>query len=275
MRLQAYLAQALPPTAGADKQFLRSLEENDDPRINDAKKRVMERWGRVEIVDAAFKVIGESFVTPSSIVYLLVKLRISPPGATVTKKELSVEETKRLAQATAKEDEEFLSSREDAEDLDTSSENGFAHAPLWPATRKPSWWIALADDKANRLVVPPLKISDIPYSRPNADRNYRAFKIQFQCPPNTGLFTWKIYIVSDTFAGEEAKIDIALKVEEPSADDEGSDDDISDPDEDSLAGQMAAMRGGSVKKIRSEESDDESSTDDDKESTVDSDSDSD
>ena len=38
---------------------------------------------------------------------------------------------------------------------------------------------------------------------------------------------------------------------------------------------MAAMRGGSVKKIRSEDSDDESSTDDDKESTVDSDSDSD
>jgi translocation protein SEC63 len=40
-------------------------------------------------------------------------------------------------------------------------------------------------------------------------------------------------------------------------------DDISDPDEDTLAGQMAAMRGGSVKKIRS---DDESSTNDDKES---------
>ena len=48
-----------------------------------------------------------------------------------------------------------------------------------------------------------------------------------------------------------------MKVEEPSADDQGSDDDdISDPDEDTLAGQMAAMRGGSVKKIRSEDSDD-------------------
>jgi translocation protein SEC63 len=65
-------------------------------------------------------------------VYLLVKLRISPPGATAEKKELNVEETKRLAQATAKEDEQFLSTREDAEDLDTSSTNGFAHAPYWP-----------------------------------------------------------------------------------------------------------------------------------------------
>ena len=77
-------------------------------------------------------VIGESIVTPSSIVYLLVKLRISPPGVKVAKKELSVEETKRLAQATAKIDEQFLSTRQDGEDLDASSMNGFAHAPYWP-----------------------------------------------------------------------------------------------------------------------------------------------
>ena len=77
-------------------------------------------------------VIGESIVTPSSIVYLLVKLRISPPGVKVAKKELSVEETKRLAQATAKVDEQFLSTRQDGEDLDASSTNGFAHAPYWP-----------------------------------------------------------------------------------------------------------------------------------------------
>lgn len=33
-------------------------------------------------------------------------------------------------------------------------------------------------------------------------------------------------------------------------------DDISDPEEDSLAGQMAAMRGGSVKKLTQDDSDD-------------------
>lgn len=76
--------------------------------------------------------------------------------------------------------------------------------------RKPSWWIVLADDKSNRVVVPPLKISDIPYSRSDTARDYRAYKIQFQCPPNIGLFTWKIYIVSDTFVGEEATTDIAV-----------------------------------------------------------------
>ena len=109
------------------------------------RRKFWKDGGRVEIVDAALKglqsfawhsfynlslthstVIGESVITPSSIVYLLVKLRISPPGAAVEKKELSVEETKRLTQATVKEDEQFLSTRKDAEDLDTSSMNGFS-----------------------------------------------------------------------------------------------------------------------------------------------------
>ena len=141
-------------------------------------------------------VIGESVVIPSSIVY---KLRISPPSASVAKKDLSVEESKHLAQVTAKEDEQFLSTREDAEDLDASSTNGYAHAPHWPGvsihfTRPISYFcllffIRLATD---------------------ADWNYHTLwiKIQFQCPSNSGLFTWKIYI--DTFAGEEAKIDIAV-----------------------------------------------------------------
>jgi translocation protein SEC63 len=60
------------------------------------------------------------------------------------------------------------------------------------------------------------------------------------------------------------------------ADEQGAEDEISDPEEDSLAGQMAAMRGGSVKKALdyNEESDEESSTDDDEESkSSDSDSD--
>lgn len=61
------------------------------------------------------------------------------------------------------------------------------------------------------------------------------------------------------------------------ADEQGDEDEISDPDEDTIAGQMAAMRGGNVKKltVEDEESDEESSTDDDKSSGSSSDSDSD
>jgi translocation protein SEC63 len=70
---------------------------------------------------------------------------------------------------------------------------------------------------------------------------------------------------------------VQLKIEDaPTADELPSEDDISDPDEDTLAGQMAAMRGGSVKKARAEsDDDDESGTDDDQSAASDSDSDSD
>ena len=59
-----------------------------------------------------------------------------------------------------------------------------------------------------------MKISDIPHADPqaDADKDYRSYKIQFQGPPNTGLFTWKVYIVSDTFIGEEASVDIQVSL---------------------------------------------------------------
>jgi len=56
-------------------------------------------------------------------------------------------------------------------------------------------------------------------------------------------------------------------------DDQQSDDEISEPDEDTLEGQLAAMRGGKTR--ANNESDDESSTDDDQAGSSDSDSDSD
>lgn len=55
-----------------------------------------------------------------------------------------------------------------------------------------------------------------------------------------------------------------------------AEDEISDPEEDSLAGQMAAMRGGSVKKRQeSDDEDDDSDSDGDEKADGGSDSDSD
>jgi translocation protein SEC63 len=62
-----------------------------------------------------------------------------------------------------------------------------------------------------------------------------------------------------TECSSQLKIDdiSALNAEEQTAEDE-----ISDPEEDTLAGQMAAMRGGAVKRtLAPEDSEDESSTD--------------
>jgi len=103
------------------------------------------------------------------------------------------------------------------------------------------------------------------------------YKMQFQAPPNVGSYTWRVFVVSDTYIGDDTYQDTTLEIEDASAlgdDGEDSEDDISDPDEDTLAGQMAMMRGGSVKK-RQVESDDSSDTDGDEEEEGSSDSDSD
>ncbi|KAJ6581236.1 Sec63 Brl domain-containing protein [Mycena capillaripes] len=304
MRLHAFFAQALPPAPAPPHQlaqlphiklsevavndknyaaFAHTLEEKSDGRVVDVRK-ALGQWGRVEIVDVSFRVIGERIITPSSIVYLVVKLRVTPPGAEPAAKEeeeLSVEEVKRAARAAEEREMAFLNSRKDSEDLRPGQIfSGAAHAPFWPGTRKPHWWLVLADDKSNRVVVPPLKVTDVPFRSTGDATDFRAYKIQFQAPQNTGLLTWRVYVVSDSFIGEEPTREITMKIDDVSAltaDEQGDEDEISDPEEDTIAGQMAAMRGGNVKKITAEdeESDEESSTDDDKSSGSDSDSDSD
>ncbi|GBE78987.1 Translocation protein [Sparassis crispa] len=282
MRLHAYLAQALPPgqdqlklaqlpcisadeaiqltsRANGVKDVISTLEAKGDERVENVKKAV-ERWGSVEVVGASFRVIGERFVTPSSIVYLVAKLRLSPPSA-----EMPVYEPVQETRTPDAKEEEFLAGKKDAEDLPQGDlGNGWAHAPYWPANRKPAWWIVLADVKLGKVVVPPLRVTDIPVADPEHGQYYRSFKIQFQAPPAVGMFTWRLYVVSDTFVGEEAWRDMVLKIDDPAVlnVEEPVDDEISEPEEDSLAGQMAMMRGGLVKRRQDEESDEESSTDD-------------
>ncbi len=83
--------------------------------------------------------------------------------------------------------------------------------------RKPSWWIVLADDKFNRTVVPPFKVTNVSYSNSDVEheRDYRSYKIQLQAPQNTGMFTWKIHLVSGTFVGEEVTRDIVVSFFSP------------------------------------------------------------
>lgn len=57
-----------------------------------------------------------------------------------------------------------------------------------------------------------MRIFDIPFSNPSKSRNYRSFRLKFQAPPGVGLFTWRIYIVSDTFVGEDVGRDISVRL---------------------------------------------------------------
>lgn len=82
------------------------------------------------------QVIGERLVVPSSIVYLVLKLRVSPLAAQKVGKDqdLSVEETKRIIKQNEEKDQQFLTSRDEVEALSDDAANaGWAHAPYWPS----------------------------------------------------------------------------------------------------------------------------------------------
>jgi len=140
-------------------------------------------------------------VTPLSFINMIVKLRI--PRNSTTNEEPSIP----LKDA-EKREQEFLVSKKDAEDvtLDNTGRT-FAHAPHWPQTKKLSWWVVLGDIKANRVVVPPFKISDVPYT----GSDYRMYKMQFQAPPNVGSYTWRLFVVGDTYVGDDTYQDITVR----------------------------------------------------------------
>jgi hypothetical protein len=84
-------------------------------------------------------VIGERLVTPSAIVYLVVKLRLVHPMADAVvegPEETDVEVVKRELKRNEEKDSQFLIGQTDAEDLpDDARTSGWAHAPYWPAVR--------------------------------------------------------------------------------------------------------------------------------------------
>ncbi|KAK0535146.1 secretory subunit [Tilletia horrida] len=247
-------------------------------------------WPRVELVDAYFKVVGERLVTTGAIVQFIMKVRLAPlknnrkimrNGISPDNLTSNLNSESDVRPGTEDDDEaklDHLIGRGDDKSKDGKQTIGYARAPHFLEERKPHWWVFIGDYKLDRVIVQPTRLTDI-----GADR-VRTYSIQFQAPPQAALYTFQAFVVSDSYIGADASKPIKLKVDDPSALDEEveEEDDISDPDEDTLAGQMAAMRGERVKRrVDDDEDDDEddsSATDDDveeAEEAEDSDSDSD
>ncbi|GAA5823402.1 hypothetical protein JCM11251_000623 [Rhodosporidiobolus azoricus] len=234
---------------------------------------VAKHWPVVQFKDAKFSVTGEKIVTPGAIVSFTLKLRMTPPGQVVEKPEI-LDVSKGVDDVTDGEQSiDELIGRSSSK-ADGVVPTPLAHAPHFPRNRKPAWYIFVGDHKLNRVFVAPHRFTDM------GEGQTRTIRMTFQAPPGPGLYTFQVYVMSDSFVGTDAQKDMRMKVDPPQAEHESDvEDDISEPDEDSLAGQMALMKGQSVKRREDgDEEDDESDTDDsdtDSETSSDSDSDSD
>lgn len=250
-----------------------------DAQLQSAVK-IAKQLPYVHVDKAFFKVTGEKFITPSSLVSFVIKCRIVAPGTTLApppEKDLEDLDPREGDLAALKSDDESS----------TPIQPPIAHAPYFARDHSPRWHVFLADSKQGKIAVPPFTIST--FDKPIFDANgaftgnVQTLKMQFGAPPQPAHYTFVMHLVCDSYIGMDVKKEVTLVVEDGSkAVDMAEEEEPSDPEEgkrtkrkiqlhcnpglkanmmtDSLAGQLGAMRGQKTKKRHEEDDDDESNT---------------
>ena len=111
------------------------------------------------------------------------------------------------------------------------------------------WWLFIGSPFSNRIIsakrIPGIK-----------DR--KTLKIQFAAPPQVGEYPFSVFLKSDTYLGSDMRMDVQMKVEEGRVV-EAVEDDISEPDEDTLGGQIQMMKRGRMAMVNEHEEQHEAS----------------
>ncbi|GKZ79492.1 secretory subunit [Aspergillus niger] len=232
----------------------------------------------LEVSRAFFKVMGEKVITPSSLVQLVVKARFIPPGYSADVPPVNPTDLEDIDPD--EDDLDAIMGRKPAKNKTTKLVNGvkveekvetiqppLAHAPYLARDHSPRWHIFLADAKQGKMAVPPFTFTTFDKPLFDADGkptfNVQTLKMQFQAPPQVGDFTFVLNMLCDSYLGLDTKMEITLHIDDPAkaaALDE--EDDISEPDEDSIAGQMQALKTGQPPKKKTKKPSDDSSDDD-------------
>ncbi len=228
--------QGFASMTDAERKSVLGVGKNlSDPHYDEMVKVAME-WPRLELVNAYFKVAGERLVTSGAIVQFVVQVRLLPfrkegiilRNGCRAPKALKAGETDVVPDTRKPTDEDFGRPGLEAEETDGGKQAlGFTRAPYLVDERKPHWWIYLGDQKQDRVIVQPVRLSDI-----GPDKT-RSFSVQFQAPPQAGLYTFQACVRSDSYLGSDASQYVKLQVEDPDVLDDGLEEDyISDPEED-------------------------------------------
>lgn len=240
----------------------------------------------LRVTKAFFKVTGEKFIIPSSLVTLVVKGRFVPPGsekvpdvAPIDLEDIDPAEDDLDAILGRKKTKKLVGKDEKGkpiyEEVNAESEDVYpplASSPYFARDHSPRWHVFLTDSKQGRVAVPPFTF--VSFDRPIYESDgktptfaMQTLKAQFQAPPQAGHYTFVMHVVCDSYVGFDTKMEVTLVVEDASrATEMKAEEEISDPEEDSIAGIMNAAKGAPTKQrvIKDEEDEDEESgTDDD------------
>ncbi|KAJ1844799.1 secretory subunit [Coemansia sp. RSA 2708] len=220
--------------AAEQRQALSQLNDKQFEEAIQAAKMIP----RLEIARVLLTVVGDKAITPASIVTLIVKLRIAnAPNKIVPRgKGVAVADIEDIADDDTAAIENFVSDYAKRE-KETKQAAPEAYCPYFAGRKDSQWWLSFANYQSGKLVVPPVRISDL--------ASERVVVLQFQAPPQKETYRFHLSVKSDSYIGSDVMQEVqmtvvdrsTLPVEPPIV------DDISEPEEDSIAAQMAQMRG--------------------------------
>jgi translocation protein SEC63 len=175
---------------------------------------------RLIVENAFFKVTGERFITPQSLVQLILKVRLIPPGST----NVPPPDQKALNEIPKDDDEEKK-----------RYTPPLAHAPYFARDHSPRFHLFLGDNKSGRIAVPPFTFStfDKPLVGEDGEPTYhvQTLKMQFVAPGSPGQYTFSIHFINDSYIGFDDKSFITMTVDDASKAEEYADEgEISDPE---------------------------------------------
>ncbi|KAJ1736155.1 secretory subunit [Coemansia biformis] len=191
---------------------------------------------RLEIARALLTVVGDKIITPASIVTLIVKVRIANAPAKLASrgKGVAVADIEEIADEDSAAIESFVADHAKQEQRQTPPE---AYCPYFAGRKDSQWWLCFANYQSGKLVMPPVRISDLVTER--------VVVLQFQAPPQKETYRFHLSIKSDSYIGCDVMQEVQMTVVDHSALPLEPEivDDISEPEEDSIAAQMAQLRG--------------------------------
>ncbi|OBA24443.1 hypothetical protein METBIDRAFT_38221 [Metschnikowia bicuspidata var. bicuspidata NRRL YB-4993] len=238
-----------------------------DPKKLEIALSVANKIPFFKVLDASFKVPGESTVAPNSSTHLVLKFLVKSAAFKSCPK---VEESRLSEEETFEDMKDPLRSNKDAPLLPQS------YAPYFPQKLASSWECFIVNQKDSKFIenseaasldkvdFSNLELTQEQWIQGKEDTlviSTFKIKITLAAPPETGLYHFRLLMKSNSYFGNDVDIPLELNVVNQPVDmeavkraasqensDDDSDSDISDPEEDSIAGALAAMRGQKVKK---------------------------
>ncbi|KAJ2740332.1 secretory subunit [Coemansia sp. BCRC 34301] len=212
-----------------------ALDVLSDKQFEEAMQ-VAKMIPRIEISRALLTVVGDRVITHQSIVTLIVKIKVSNAHRTILPRArgASVVDIEEIRDEDTAAIENFVANHEKVVTKQSPPE---AYCPHFSGRKDSQWWLCFANYQGGKLVVPPVRIGDL-------DTN-RVIVLSFQAPAMEGKFKFHLSVKSDSYIGCDVLQEVEMTVVNPSTlpPEPPVDDDISEPEQDSIAAQMAQMRG--------------------------------